>query len=151
MTKKKKRILILIITSIAVCSGIMICLHFSKYNLKNRLGFELPSQTAYEYLKKDLSADSQTIALKFKLSENDLGGFISLIEDANYHPEEDLSAIPHPERIMDNWDLNYNDLAYYYVGFSTRQMIMKKSRAEISVYITKAVDNERYVYICYSE
>ncbi|MFT3951683.1 MAG: hypothetical protein QM689_07080 [Oscillospiraceae bacterium] len=151
MMKKKKMIMILIITSITVCSGIIICLHFSKYDLKNRLGFELPSQTEYEYLKRDLSADSQTIALKFKLSENELDSFISLIEDANYHRGEDLSAIPHPERIMDNWDLNYNDLTYYYVGFSTRQEFLQKYRAETSIYITKAIDGERYVYICYSE
>lgn len=159
MLKKKKILLIVLAVVVAVVVGFGVTFFVrkqsNKYDFEKRVGFSIPEYaTGVTELKKEISNDSEVVNIKFKISQDKLSEFKSLLEKSGYHKwSEDLSYLPRPERNDDEWDLDYDRLSEVYLGNCTRKQsglfVTKTYRGEIDVYLLEAQNDNVEVYLSY--
>lgn len=164
MSKKKKILLGIVAVLVAVAVGFGVAFFVrkqsNKYVFEKRVGFSVPEYaTDVTELKKEISDDSEVVNIKFKISQDKLSEFKSLLEKSEYlkwfeeFSEENLSSLPRPERTDDNWDLDYDRLSEAYYGHCTRKQVglfsTKTYRGEIDVYLLEAQNGTVEVYLSY--
>lgn len=150
--KKKKIYLIVVSIILLFALGVGVWFLMISYSFKKRMGFELPQNSVITTIQKDINIKSESVIMKFQISESDLESFLSKIEKAGYIEDADFTVdtIPHPERVCDDFDLDYDNLSQYYYAHCVRNTLFVKYRGSIGIYIVKATDKNVTIYVNYN-
>lgn len=144
-----KNLVISILLILGVCSIIFIFILFKTNNkivIKRVFKVNLPENA--EII--ECSKKNDYYAAKVKMSESDVGNFTKSLDNWDLvnlsSPNSADIVITNQKKIFAWWNLNLEDVEYYYSMFATNKSLFRQKRSAYFIFVTKEVNNERFVY-----
>jgi hypothetical protein len=149
--KKKFFILASLLVLVLITFLVISCSNHKKL-LEERLEIKMPKSTEICEYSNNANISAGVCAAKISIADSDYDEIIAQL--GTYHLEEDLSNKGHEENIINWWDLNNDDIEFWYSSLlSPNHFILgpKPKTAEQDIYITYSVNGKRTIYLVYVE